>query len=86
MMPTKVKIYAFPIDTTPDMPDTWVKTFTFDDKVPMSGNNIFTKTLDLKGVKTKYLRIVIENPGVLPAGTPGAGYDSWIFMDEIVVE
>lgn len=86
MMPTKVKIYAFPIDTTPDMPDTWVKTFTFDDKVPMSGNNIFTKTLDLKGVKTKYLRIVIENPGVLPAGTPGAGYDSWIFMDEIIVE
>lgn len=86
MMPTKVKVYAFPIDVTPDMPDTWVKTFTFDDKVPMTGNNIFTKTLDLKGVKTKYLRVVIENPGVLPAGTPGAGNDSWIFMDEIVVE
>lgn len=86
MMPTKVRVYAFPIDVTPDMPDTWVKTFTFDDKVPMTGNNIFTKTLDLKGVKTKYLRVVIENPGVLPAGTPGAGNDSWIFMDEIVVE
>ncbi len=86
MMPAKVKVYAFPVDASPDMPDTWVRTFTFDDKVPMTGNNIFTKTLDLKGVKTKYLRVVIENPGVLPAGTPGAGYDSWIFMDEIVVE
>lgn len=86
MMPTKVKVYAFPVDASPDMPDTWVRTFTFDDKVPMTGNNIFTKTLDLKGVKTKYLRVVIENPGVLPAGTPGAGYDSWIFMDEIVVK
>lgn len=86
MMPTKVRVYAFPVDATPDMPDTWVKTFTFDDEVPMSGNNIFTKTLDLKGVKTKYLRVVIENPGVLPAGTPGAGNDSWIFMDEIIVE
>ncbi|MCQ2306163.1 MAG: family 20 glycosylhydrolase [Bacteroidales bacterium] len=86
MMPAKVRVYAFPVDTTPDMPDTWVKTFTFDDKVPVSGNHIFSKTLDLKGVKTKYLRVVIENPGVLPAGTPGAGYDSWIFMDEIVVE
>lgn len=86
MMPTKVRVYAFPIDASPDMPDTWVKTFTFDDKVPMSGNKIFTKTLNLKGLKTKYLRIVIENPGVLPAGTPGAGNNSWIFMDEIVVE
>ncbi|MCQ2318475.1 MAG: family 20 glycosylhydrolase [Bacteroidales bacterium] len=86
MLPSKVQVYAFPVDDTPDMPDTWVKTFTFDDKVPMSGNNIFTKTLDLKGVKTKYLRVTIENPGVLPAGTPGAGNDSWIFMDEIIVE
>jgi len=86
LLPTKVRVYAFPVDATPDMPDTWVKTFTFDDKVPMSGNHIFTKTLDIKGVKTKYLRVVIENPGVLPAGTPGAGYDSWIFMDEIIVE
>ncbi len=86
MMPAKVKVYAFPVDASPDMPDTWVRTFTFDDKVPMTGNNIFSKTLDLKGMKTKYLRVVIENPGVLPAGTPGAGYDSWIFMDEIVVE
>lgn len=86
MLPTRVRVYAFPIDATPDMPDTWVKTFTFDDKVPMSGNHIFTKVLDLKGVKTKYLRVVIENPGLLPAGTPGAGYESWIFMDEIIVE
>jgi len=86
MLPSKVSVYAFPVDATPDMPDTLVKTFTFDDKVPMSGNNIFTKTLDLEGVKTKYLRVVIENPGLLPAGTPGAGYDSWIFMDEIIVE
>lgn len=86
MLPTKVRVYAFPVDITPDIPDTWVKTFTFDDKVPMTGNNIFTKTLDLKGVMTKYLRVVIENPGVLPAGTPGAGDDSWIFMDEIIVE
>lgn len=86
MMPAKVTVYAFPVDATPDMPDTWVKTFTFNDKVPMSGNNIFTKTLNLKGVKTRHLRVTIENPGVLPAGTPGAGNDSWIFMDEIIVE
>ncbi|MBP9994008.1 MAG: family 20 glycosylhydrolase [bacterium] len=86
MMPAKVKVYAFPVDASPDIPDTWVRTYTFDDKVPMTGNNIFSKTLNLNGIKTKYLRVVIENPGVLPAETPGAGYDSWIFMDEIVVE
>lgn len=86
MMPTKIKVYAFPIDATPDMPDTWAKTFTFKENVPMSGNHIFTEHLDLEGIKTKYLRIVIENPGVLPEGTPGAGNDSWIFMDEIIVK
>ena len=34
----------------------------------------------------RYLRIVIKNPGKLPEGLPGAGYDSWIFMDEVMVE
>lgn len=86
MMPKTIKVYAFPTCMPSNMPDTFVKTFTFDDKVPMSGNHIFTKTLQLGEIKTSYLRIVVENPGTLPEGTPGAGYDSWIFLDEIIIE
>jgi hypothetical protein len=28
----------------------------------------------------------VKNPGKLPEGLPGSGYDSWIFMDEVMVE
>ncbi|MGN0032492.1 MAG: FN3 associated domain-containing protein [Candidatus Limimorpha sp.] len=86
MMPKTIKVYAFPTCMPSNMPDTFVKTFSFDDKVPLSGNHIFTKTLQLDGINTSYLRIVVENPGKLPEGTPGAGYDSWIFLDEIIIE
>jgi hypothetical protein len=37
-------------------------------------------------VKTKYLKVVAKNYGPLPEWHNGAGKDSWIFVDEIVVE
>jgi hexosaminidase len=40
---------------------------------------------DLK-CETQYLRIVVPNPGVLPAEHPGAGSDSFIFVDEIIIK
>ena len=86
MLPTTVRIYAFPIDAAPNTPETVVKTFTINEKLQPSGNQLFTETFDMNGLKTKYLRVVIENLGPLPEGTPGAGYRSWIFMDEIIVE
>ena len=86
MLPTTVRVYAFPIDAAPNTPETVVKTFKINEKSQPSGNQIFTETFDMNGLKTKYLRVVIENPGPLQEGTPGAGYRSWIFMDEIIVE
>lgn len=86
MLPTTIRVYTFPIDAAPNTPETVVKTFKINEKLQPSGNQIFTETFDLNGLKTKYLRVVIENPGPLPEGTPGAGYRSWIFMDEIIVE
>lgn len=86
MLPGVVKVYAFPVDTAPDTPETVVKTFKINRKLQPAGNQVFTETFGLNNLKTRYLRIVIENPGPLPEGTPGAGYRSWIFMDEIVVE
>ena len=51
-----------------------------------TGNVVIRERFDLNDLSNRYLRIVVKNPGKLPEGLPGAGYDSWIFMDEIVVE
>ncbi|MBR6437660.1 MAG: hypothetical protein IKS65_00560 [Bacteroidales bacterium] len=63
-LPATAKVYAFPIDA-PDLPDTFVKTLKIDEKVNNSGNQFFTEEIKLNGLKTKYLRIVVENTGSL---------------------
>lgn len=41
----------------------------------------------LNGLKlhTDNLKVVVRNPGVLPSGHSGAGYPSYIFLDEILI-
>jgi hypothetical protein len=53
--------------------------------VTSEGNFTFRERFEIP-ISTRLLRIVVKNPGKLPEGCPGAGYDSWIFMDEVVVE
>ena len=60
-------------------------TFPITTKVTREGNFVFREKFNIP-LSTKLLRVVVKNPGKLPEGTPGAGYDSWIFMDEVVVE
>ena len=62
------------------------KTFSLKTKIPMTGNHTFRERFELPNLSTRYLRVVVKNPGLLPEGLPGAGYDSWIFMDEMMVE
>ncbi len=62
------------------------KTFTLITEIPLTGNHTFRERFETPNLSTRYLRIVVKNPGILPEGLPGAGYDSWIFMDEIMVE
>jgi len=40
-------------------------------------------TVNVKNTKTKFLKIIIKNPEVLPDWHEGAGNASWIFIDEI---
>ena len=54
-------------------------------EVTREGNFTFRERFEIP-ISTRLLRIVVKNPGKLPDGLPGAGFDSWIFMDEIVVE
>jgi N-acetyl-beta-hexosaminidase len=50
------------------------------------GNKIFSETISFQDLRTRFLRIVVKNPGLIPEGLPGHDYDSWIFMDEIIVK
>jgi hypothetical protein len=62
------------------------KTFSLTTEIPLTGNHTFRERFETPNLSTRYLRIVVKNPGILPEGFPGSGYDSWIFMDEIMVE
>jgi hypothetical protein len=62
------------------------KTFSLTTEIPLTGNHTFRERFETTNLSTRYLRIVVKNPGKLPEGLPGAGYDSWIFMDEVMVE
>ena len=62
------------------------KAFSLKTEIPLTGNHTFRERFATSNLSTRYLRIVVKNPGKLPEGLPGAGYDSWIFMDEVMVE
>ncbi len=62
------------------------KTFSLTTEIPLTGNHTFRERFETTNLSTRYLRVVVKNPGLLPEGLPGAGYDSWVFMDEVIVE
>jgi hexosaminidase len=35
--------------------------------------------------QAKFIKIKIENAGIIPAGNPGADSKAWLFVDEIGV-
>jgi hexosaminidase len=39
----------------------------------------------LQAVKARYIKVLIQNFGVIPEGNPGAGSKPWLFVDEIEV-
>ncbi len=62
------------------------KSFSLTTEIPLTGNHTFRERFETTNLSTRYLRVVVKNPGLLPEGLPGAGYDSWVFMDEVIVE
>ncbi|MBX2891608.1 MAG: GH92 family glycosyl hydrolase [Saprospiraceae bacterium] len=57
-------------------------------EVPPTEKGVLQKdfVLDLKGKKARYVRVVGVSMGKCPEWHKGAGYASWVFSDEIVVE
>ena len=61
------------------------KTFDIYEEVEKSKTTIVKRNLDVKGLSSRYVRIIIENPGLIPEGLPGYNNPSWMFMDEIII-
>ena len=62
------------------------KTFDIYEEVETSKTTIVTRKLDLTGLSSRFVRIIVESPGIIPAGLPGHDNPSWMFLDEIVIE
>lgn len=52
----------------------------------LSGNRLNPVAVHGLDINTRYLRVVAKNPGKLPDWHPAKGNDSYLFVDEIVVE
>jgi hexosaminidase len=37
-------------------------------------------------IKARYVKLVVQNYGIIPDGNPGAGNRAWLFLDEIEIE
>ena len=61
-------------------------THEIQSQIGLSGNVVFRERIPTADLSTRYLRLVVKNPGLIPEGLPGFGYDSWIFMDEIILK
>lgn len=61
---------------------------TINHEIPMDAKGQFTHTFmaNFESLNTRYLKIVAKSTGLLPAWHHAAGGESFIFLDEIVVE
>lgn len=60
-------------------------TFDIGKDVDKTKATIVTRNIDLSGLSSRYVRIVVETPGLIPEGLPGYNNPSWMFLDEIIV-
>ena len=62
------------------------KTFDIYEDVEKTKATIVTRKIDVDGLNSRYVKIVVESPGIIPEGLPGYNNPSWMFLDEIVIE
>ncbi|MCQ2344732.1 MAG: chitobiase/beta-hexosaminidase C-terminal domain-containing protein [Paludibacteraceae bacterium] len=67
---------------------TWTtaRTEHFDPQLKVGGTIIHANAARNLDLTTRHLRVIIRNPGVLPSWHPAHGNDSYLFVDEIVIE
>lgn len=62
------------------------RTESFTPDFRLGGNRVNDDAIRDIDITTQHLRIVIKNPGKLPEWHPAKGWDSYLFIDEIVIE
>ena len=82
LLPASVTVYS----STDGKNFTPIKTINHE--IPMDAKGQFTHTFmaNFESLNTRYLKIVAKSTGLLPAWHHAASGESFIFMDEIVVE
>lgn len=43
-------------------------------------------TIQMKQLQARFIKIKINNYGIIPSGNPGAGKKAWLFVDEVSIE
>ncbi|MBL7748771.1 MAG: hypothetical protein JNM19_15140, partial [Chitinophagaceae bacterium] len=56
--------------------------FITDDAATGNGSILLT----FPGTSVRFIKVLVKNYGVIPAGSPGAGNKPWLFVDEIEVK
>ena len=82
LMPKVMKVYV----SDNGIHYTLFKSYNIDEEVETSKTTIVTKKIDVSGINSRFIRVNVENPGLIPAGLPGHDNPSWMFLDEIVIE
>jgi hexosaminidase len=64
----------------------WYPLKLTDDFTPKNdGNGKGTMAMAFRKSFTRFVKVVVTNWGIIPAGNPGAGNKAWLFVDEIEV-
>lgn len=81
LMPNVLKVYT----STNGIDYKLFNTYDIGKDVDKTKATIVTRNIDLSGLSSRYVRIVVETPGLIPEGLPGYNNPSWMFLDEIIV-
>ena len=82
LAPTQIKVYA----SDDGKEWTLVADKHFDMDPRETGMRLKNCVVEFSPTKTRYLRVVVPNPGPLPSWHPAPGQPSYLFTDEIVVK
>lgn len=53
--------------------------------IEKTGEKVVTTSFQIEEKKTRYLKVVFENYGIIPEGQQGGGNAAWLFVDEMII-
>ena len=81
-LPKKIKLYS----SANGKRFKHFKTINNPFKLNINDVSIIDLEINIEKINTRYLKIIVKNYGKLPVWHSGAGENSWLFVDEIIVK